>query len=144
KQPGEAAARQSSTSSRATEPLFSPGKPRQAAAHHGAQCPECRVGMTEASPAADGPTSRAQRWLGAALGVGAATAFNALVPGVGQIVPYMAFHLVRPGGVWFSRSLLVSWVAVLVAAVAGNVISVAPFWAPSLSGGAFGAGLAFI
>jgi PAS domain S-box-containing protein len=100
--------------------------------------------MTESSPAGSRPASRASSWLTAALGIGLATAFNALVPGVAHMVPYMAFHLVLPVVAWFSRSLTVAWVAVLVAALTGNIISMPPSGELTLTSGAVGAGLAFI
>jgi hypothetical protein len=86
----------------------------------------------------------ASRWLAGALGVGLASLFNLLVPGVAQVVPYMSFHLVLPVVAWFSRSLRVSWLAVLVSAALGNLLSVAPFGRITLSAGAVGAALAFI
>ncbi|HET9036780.1 MAG TPA: PAS domain-containing protein, partial [Myxococcaceae bacterium] len=100
--------------------------------------------ITEASPAGNRPASPASSWLGAALGIGLATAFNVLVPGVASLTPYMAFHLVLPVVAWFSRSLTVAWVAVLVAALAGNVVSIPPLGGLTLTSGAVGAGLAFI
>src|SRR5262249_11886552 len=69
---------------------------------------------------------------------------NALVPGVAQVVPYMSFHLVLPVVAWFSRSLRVSWAAVLLSAITGNVLSVAPYGRFSFRPGAIGAALAFI
>lgn len=86
----------------------------------------------------------ASRWLVGALGVGLASAFNLLVPGVAHVVPYMAFHLALPVVAWISRSLPVAWVAVLVSALAGNVLSVPPLGRPSFSFGTGGAALAFV
>ena len=84
------------------------------------------------------------RWLTGGLGVGLPTAFNLLVPGIAQVVPYMSFHLALPVVAWVSRSLLVAWVAVLVSAVAGNVVSTAPLGRITLTAEAGGAALAFV
>ena len=85
----------------------------------------------------------AGRWLTGALGVGLATAFNAIVPALSHVVPFMAFHLTLPVIAWISRSLRVSWTAVLVSAIIGNVWFIAPFGEPSLAAGGIGAALAF-
>jgi len=104
--------------------------------------------MTERMPDAPSLPVRsmpsARRWLTGALGVGLATAFNALVPVLAHVVPYMAFHLVLPVVAWLSRSLRVAWTAVLVSAVIGNVLFIRPFGAPSVGPGGVGAVLAFI
>ena len=84
------------------------------------------------------------RWLTGGLGVGLPTAFNLLVPGIAQVVPYMSFHLALPVVAWVSRSLLVSWAAVLVSALAGNVVSTASVGRLTLSPPASGAALAFV
>ncbi len=84
------------------------------------------------------------RWLTGALGVGLGTVFNALVPALSHVAPFMTFHLALPVVAWVSRSLRVSWTAVLVSAVIGNVWFMAPFGAPSLAPGQIGAALAFI
>jgi PAS domain S-box-containing protein len=100
--------------------------------------------MTDAPSVPTRSAPSTSRWLAAPVGVGLAAAFNLLVPGVAQIAPYMAFHLALPVVAWFSRSLRVAWVSVLVSAVAGNLLSVGPLGQLTLTGGAIGAGLAFM
>jgi PAS domain S-box-containing protein len=80
----------------------------------------------------------------APLGVGLAAAFNALVPAVAVVTPYMAFHLAAPIVAWFSRSFRVAWVAVAASAILGNVLSMTPVGRLTLTSGAVGAGLAFL
>ncbi len=103
-----------------------------------------RSGMPDGPPSPGHSLPPASRWLAGALGVGLAAVFNLLVPGVAQVVPYMSFHLVLPVVAWFSRSLRVSWLAVLVSAVCGNILSMPPFGRLTLTSGAVGAALAFI
>ncbi len=90
------------------------------------------------------PAPRWKRCAVAPIGVGLASAFNLLVPGVGHIAPYMAFHLAAPVVAWFSRSLSCAWLTVLASAVAANVISITPGRSGSLGAAALETGAAFI
>lgn len=100
--------------------------------------------MSVVPPSSPTPPRPASRWLAGALGVGLATAFNLVVPGPAQVVPYMSFHLALPVVAWVSRSLLVAWVAVLASALVGNVVSMAPLGRLTLTAAAGGAALAFV
>jgi PAS domain S-box-containing protein len=80
----------------------------------------------------------------AALAVGLAAAFNVFVPDVARTAPYMAFHAVPAVVAWVSRSLRCAWLTVLVSAVAGNVLSIAPTGELTLSGPQFATTAAFV